>query len=179
MNTTQAFLDALTQPSIRKQYLDSTIRTWRSRANRELLSLDFMMDFLLKNGYHLKQVMLWQKPEQIGEPFEALSHNNHHVLNHHHEESTTDKTELGKKIYEVRKQMSKELLNRWFNWSKNEYTTDFPERKTNLTEAVFAQMTYGRYISRDNIVFALKVLKEGKRMVSEFDDHVKKELNDL
>ena len=40
---------------LKKNIHPSSIRTWRSRAIREKLSLDFMIEFLRDNGYKIKQ----------------------------------------------------------------------------------------------------------------------------
>ena len=94
-------------------------------------------------------------------------------------EEVSGKTELGKKLFAVRKQMSGKLMRQWYDWCVMEYEIDFPRKKLKFTEAVFSQMTYGRYISKDNILFALKALKEGKRLVQEFEAHVERELQKI
>ena len=40
-------------------------------------------------------------------------------------------------------------------------------------------MTYGRYISKENLPFAIKVLKEGKRILSEYQENIKREVESL
>ena len=50
MTTNEAFLQALNHEKIRSKYAASSIRTWRSRAIRDKLSLDFMVEFLRENG---------------------------------------------------------------------------------------------------------------------------------
>ena len=48
-----------------------------------------------------------------------------------------------------------------------------------LTPVVFSQMTYGRYISKENIPFALKILKEGKKILHEYHEYIKQEVESL
>ncbi|MDB5283339.1 MAG: hypothetical protein JWO06_2414 [Bacteroidota bacterium] len=177
MTTIEAFLQALDEPDIKTKYLDSTVRTWRSRVNRDLLSLDFMVAFLMENGYHPQQTMQWSKLENTGDTTGITKVTD--LWAHEHEQMVKGKSELGTKLFEVRKEMGAALLAKWYNWCKAEYSIEFPDKKLRLTEAVFSQMTYGRYISKDNILFALKALKEGKRMLQEFEEHVKRELQNI
>ena len=66
----------------------------------------------------------------------------------------------------MRKQLNADLYNRWYDWSKAEYSRDFAHKKRrHLTPVVFSQMTYGRYISKENVPFAIKILKEGKKSI--------------
>ena len=176
MTTTEAFLQALDQAPIKAKYLDSTIRTWRSRVNRDKLSLDFMVAFLLENGYHTRQTMQWGKLENNGDTTGITKVTD---LWASENGDVSGKSELGIKLFAVRKQMSGNLMRQWFDWCVMEYGIDFPKKKSKFTEAVFSQMTYGRYISKDNILFALKALKEGKRLVQEFEAHVSRELQNL
>ena len=177
MTTTEAFLQALETERIKSKYPDSTIRTWRSRANRDKLSLDFMVAFLLDNGYHPKQTMQWANSDVVGDSTKRARTTD--MWASENEEVNKTKTELGKKLFAVRKHMSGDLLSQWFDWCKEEHAKDFPNKKQKFTDAVFSQMTYGRYISKDNVLFALKALREGKRLVQEFEMHVEQELQRL
>lgn len=81
---------------------------------------------------------------------------------------TKKKTELGKKLFAVRRDMSKELLNKWYVWAKSE--------KESLTETSFTQLSRGDYISKDDKLFAIAVLKEGKRMLAEYNAQLEAEI---
>jgi hypothetical protein len=175
MNTTQAFLDALKDDTVKNKFPDATIRTWRSRASRDLLSLDFMVEFLLENGYHLKQIMIWGEPGMNG-----------NIVSIKNGSSASDKgkrkdgkSEMGKKLFGIRKALNKELSGQWFEWCQQEYSIDFPNKRVGMTEAIFAHMTNGRYISKENTRFALKALKEGKRLLDEFEENIRRELENL
>jgi hypothetical protein len=177
MTTNEAFLHALNHEKIKGKYAASSIRTWRSRALRDKLSLDFMVEFLNENGFKIKQSMQWQLAEIINTPVNGKTEHHHSGDNTHHEKDY--KTQLSKKLYAVRKQLSAELFNNWYEWSKAEYSKDFPSKKTELTPVVFSQMTYGRYISKENIPFALKILKEGKKILHDYHDYIKREVESL
>jgi hypothetical protein len=79
----------------------------------------------------------------------------------------------------VRKQMDAELLEKWFAWSCTEYAADYPARRSGMTEAAFYQMTSGRHISKNNTLFAIKALKEGKRLADEYRAHIRREIENL
>ena len=177
MTTNEAFLQALSLEGVRLKYSASSVRTWRSRAIREKLSLDFMIEFLIVNGYKVKQPMEWHVLKNAnGTPKEQ-------------QESGKDrgefitgrdtKAQLNKKLYAVRKQLSVELYTKWYEWSKAEYANDFPHKTVSLTPVVFSQMTYGRYISKENVPFAVKILKEGKNMLKEYNEYIKREVESL
>ena len=173
MTTNEAFLHALNHDSIKSRYAASSIRTWRSRALRDKLSLDFMVEFLTENGYKIKQPMQWlviesSKPQvnARAKDAEALSAKDY-------------KAQLNKKLYGVRKELSTELFARWFDACREEYAKDFPNKPESLTTVVFSQMTYGRYISKENLPFAVKVLKQGKRILSEYQENIKREVESL
>ena len=75
--------------------------------------------------------------------------------------------------------MYKDLITKWYNWSVAQYAADYPNRKQDLTESTFNQMTYGRYISKESMLFAVKVLKEGKRLLREYEEQIKSELDNI
>ena len=89
------------------------------------------------------------------------------------------KAQLNKKLYAVRKQLNAELYGKWYDWSKGEYAKDFAHKKTALTPVVFSQMTYGRYISKENIPFAVKILKEGKKILHNYNEQIRLEVESL
>jgi hypothetical protein len=176
MTTNEASLHALNHEQIKSKYAASSIRTWRSRALRDKLSLDFMVEFLWDNGYALKQPMIWLVIDGV----------NNHVNGRNGHAKETDvlntrdyKAQLNKKLYAVRKELSAELFSKWFDLCKEEYAKDFPGKPDALTTVVFSQMTYGRYISKENLPFAVKVLKEGKRILSEYQENIKREVESL
>jgi hypothetical protein len=174
MTTNEAFLNALNNEEVKSKYSPSSIRTWRSRAIREKLSLDFMIEFLRDNGYKVKQPIQWHVTDTgkgsskkyiegpAGDPHGAEM-----------------KAQLNKKLYAVRKQLNAELYGKWYDWSKGEYAKDFAHKKTALTPVVFSQMTYGRYISKENIPFAVKILKEGKKILHNYNEQIRLEVESL
>ncbi len=174
MTTNEAFLNALNNEAVRGKYSPSSIRTWRSRAIREKLSLDFMIEFLRDNGYKIKQPLQWHVTESVKisakQQIESAGADMH---------GTEMKTQLNKKLYAVRKQLSADLYSKWFEWSKNEYGKDFAHKKAALTPVVFSQMTYGRYISKENIPFAVKILKQGKQLLHDYNEQMRLELESL
>jgi hypothetical protein len=177
MTTNEVFLQALNHEKIKSKYGAAAVRTWRSRALREKISLDFMIDFLQDNGYISQQHFLWQPAE--GNQGYSLRHIEHDRPRIDAPNNGDIKAQLNKKFYAVRKQFSNELYANWYEWAKAEYAKDFPDRKHALTEVIFSQMTYGRYISRKNIPFAIKVLKEGKNILTEFNNNMILELQSL
>lgn len=172
MTTNEAFLNALNDENIKGKYSPSSIRTWRSRAIREKLSLDFMVEFLRDNGYKIKQPLKWHVVEgtkaSIKKPKESRSHNGDET-----------KAQLNKKLYAVRKQLNTDLYNKWYDWSKVEYTKDFAHKNAVLTTVVFSQMTYGRYISKENVPFAVKILKHGKEILHDYNEQIRSEVESL
>ena len=89
------------------------------------------------------------------------------------------KTQLNRKLYAIRKQLSTDLYNQWYLWSKEEYAKDFSHKNAELTPVVFSQMTYGRYISKENIPFALKILREGKQILHQYHEYIRQEVESL
>jgi len=179
MTTTEAFLNALNHDGIKEKYAASSIRTWRSRALRDKLSLDFMVDFLNQNGYKMKQTMLWLVIDGGKTKSIAKSRNGHGNSDIEGQSDKDFKTQLNKKLYAVRKQLSAELYTKWYEWSMAEYAKDYAHKNAPLTPVVFSQMTYGRYISKENIPFALKILKEGKKILHEYHEYIKQEVESL
>jgi len=177
MTTNEAFLQALNHEKIRSKYAASSIRTWRSRAIRDKLSLDFMVEFLRENGYQIKQTMEWHIPDT---PQTILNRKSDSAGGWGDARNGKDfKSQLNKKLYAVRKQLNAELFSQWYEWSKDEYARDFPEKEAALSTVVFSQMTYGRYISKQNIPFALKILKEGKKILQDYHEYIKREVDSL
>ena len=176
MTTNEAFLHALNHDSIKSKYAASSIRTWRSRALRDKLSLDFMVEFLNDNGYKLKQPMLWLVADGGSR---QINGRNGHAREADGQSARDYKMQLNKKLYAVRKELSAELFAMWFDTCREEYAKDFPNKPEALTTVVFSQMTYGRYISKENLPFAIKVLKEGKRILSEYQENIKREVESL
>lgn len=174
MTTNEAFLNALNNEGVRSKYPASSIRTWRSRAIREKLSLDFMIEFLRDNGYKIKQPLQWHVAE-AGKA--AVKKHAGDTGSHHHGADT--KAQLNKKLYAVRKQLNADLYKKWYDWSKKEYAKDFAQKKTALTPVVFSQMTYGRYISKENVPFAVKILKEGKKILHDYNEQIRLEVESL
>lgn len=86
---------------------------------------------------------------------------------------TKGKTEQGKKLSALRKKMSTDTLKKWHEWSSKNHPTG------SMTEVTFNVVTWGQYISKDNIVFANQMLKEGKRLQEEFEKSVKDELKSI
>jgi len=177
MNTTEAFLHALNHDGIKNKYAASSIRTWRSRAIRDKLSLDFMVDFLKENGYQVKQSMEWDVAEGIKSVAKNIIESDGQENNQVNGKDY--KAQLNKKLYAVRKQLNAELFSKWYEWSKAEYARDFPHKKVALSPVVFSQMTYGRYISKENVPFALKILKEGKSILHEYHEYIQREVENL
>lgn len=70
---------------------------------------------------------------------------------------TKAKTELGKKLCAVRKQMGTDQKKEWYEWFKTE--------KADLSEATFEDITRGEYISKDNIKLAMKGLTKGRQIL--------------
>ena len=169
-------MHALNHDSIKSKYAASSIRTWRSRALRNKLSLDFMVEFLSENGYKIKQPMMWLVIEGANH---LLNGRNGHVKESDNLSARDYKAQLNKKLYAVRKELRTELFAKWFDSCKEEYAKDFPYKPEALTTVVFSQMTYGRYISKENLPFAVKVLKEGKKILSEYQEHIKREVESL
>ena len=178
MTTTEAFLHALNHERIKIKYAASSIRTWRSRAIREKLSLDFMVEFLSENGYKTKQSMLWHSVDENKDKT-ASKNRKEHVENVADQGEKDFKSQLSRKLYAVRKQLSTDLYSKWYEWSKTEYAKDFSHKDTPLTPVVFSQMTYGRYISKENMSFALKILKEGKKILHEYHEYIRQEVESL
>jgi hypothetical protein len=178
MNTNEAFLNALNQEGVKSKYSPSSVRTWRSRAIREKLSLDFMIEFLRDNGFKIKQPLQWHIVENNKA---LLKKNGEHaeLTANDHSHGAETKAQLNKKLYAVRKQLNADLYNRWYEWSKAEYAKDFAQKTTALTPVVFSQMTYGRYISKENIPFAVKILKEGTKLLSEYHEQIRLEVESL
>src|ERR1035441_6885923 len=133
MTTKEAFLDALEQPSIRHKHPDSTVRNWKSRAKRDMLSLDFMIKFLQETGYHVKQAMQWVRPELAAR---HLNGNSTFLFNHNGE-IPDEKLHLYKMLCTVRKQMDAELIEKWFVWCGAAYAQDYPARRSGMTAAAF------------------------------------------
>lgn len=177
MTTTEAFLYALKDEGIKAKYGASSIRTWRSRAIRNKLSLDFMVEFLRKNGYAIKQSMQWNIIIDASHTLSRKNESGHGSADGQNNKDHMD--QLGKKLCTVRKQLSPELFNRWYEWSKAEYAADFPHKKAPLSMVVFSQMTYGRYISKQNVSFALKILKQGKSILHDYHEYIKREVENL
>ena len=177
MTTSEAFLHALNHESIKSKYAASSIRTWRSRAIREKLSLDFMIEFLSENGYQVKQAMEWNVT--TGANIIATNHTSTTKETSDPAHGKDYKAQLTKKLYAIRKQLSAELYTKWYEWSKAEYSRDFPNKKIALTPVVFSQMTYGRYISKENVPFALKILKEGKTILHDYQEFIKREVDSI
>lgn len=84
---------------------------------------------------------------------------------------TKPKTELGQKLFAVRKQMNTEQCARWFAF--------FRQHRPEMTSATFDVISRGNYISKDNIRLAMDALKEGKLIVDSFREEMKKELETL
>lgn len=176
MTTNEAFLSALNDERIKSKYSPSSVRTWRSRAIREKLSLDFMIEFLRDNGYKVKQPLQWHIGDYGKASPRKHPEQNGHSIDEHYDET---KAQLHQKLYAVRRQLNAELYNRWFDWSRAEYEKDFAHKSATLTSVVFSQMTYGRYISKENIPFAVKILKEGKKMLNEYNEQIRMEVESL
>ena len=79
----------------------------------------------------------------------------------------------------MRKQLNADLYQKWYEWSKAEYAKDFAPKKATLSAVVFSQMTYGRYISKENIPFAIKILKQGKKILSDYNEQIRHEVESL
>ena len=178
MTTTEAFLSALNHERIKIKYAASSIRTWRRRAIREKLSFDFMVEFLNENGYKVKQSMLWHDVDENSYKSSSKSRKEH-VDNEVEQNEKDFKSQLNRKLYAVRKQLSAELYSNWYEWSKAEYAKDFTHKGTPLTPVVFSQMTYGRYISKENTSFAIKILKEGKKILTDYHEYIRQEVQSL
>ncbi len=178
MTTTEAFLSALNHDRIKIKYAASSIRTWRSRAIREKLSLDFMVEFLNENGYKIMQSMLWHDIDEIGKKTSSKSRREDVDIAVAENENDF-KSQLNRKLYAVRKQLNADLYSKWYEWSKAEYAKDFSHKDTPLTPVVFSQMTYGRYISKENTGFAIKILKQGKKILSEYHEYIRQEVESL
>ena len=176
MTTNEAFLNALNSETVKSKYSSSSIRTWRSRAIREKLSLDFMIEFLRDNGYKIKQPLQWHIIEN-GKTI-LKKHNDHGGKDEDGSSSYT-KAQLNKKLYAVRRQLNADLYQKWYDWSKAEYAKDYAAKKAELSPVVFSQMTYGRYISKENVPFAIKILKEGKKILSDYNEQIRNEVESL
>ncbi len=177
MTTNEVFLYALKHEKIKSKYAASLVSVWRLRALREKISLDFLLDFLRENGYISQQQHLWQTA--AGNQVYSVSHIEHNRLETDVINNGDINAQLNKKLYAVRKEFSNDLYANWYEWAKAEYAINFPDRRKALTEVIFSQMTYGRYISRKNIPFAVKVLKEGKKILTEFNNNIILELQSL
>lgn len=90
------------------------------------------------------------------------------------QKKTKGKTEQGKKLFAVRKELPSDLLVKWFEWSVA--NAPHPEK---MTQVVFDFITRGDFISKDHILFANKMLQEGKRMLEEFNKQVANELKSI
>ena len=176
MTTNEAFLNALNHEKVKIKYSSSSIRTWRSRAIREKLSLDFMIEFLRDNGYKIKQPLQWHVVENGKAILKKHKGQNSTVEDEH---GADTKAQLNKKLYAIRKQLNADLYQKWFDWSKVEYVKDYAPKKTELSSVVFSQMTYGRYISKENVPFAVKILKEGKKILSDYNEQIRQEVESL
>jgi hypothetical protein len=174
MTTNEAFLNALNNEGVKSKYPPSSIRTWRSRAIREKLSLDFMIEFLHDNGYKVKQHLQWH----AGDGVKSLAAKQTAATDGGNNGSEM-KAQLNKKLYAVRKQLNADLYCKWYEWSKAEYAKDFANKKTSLTPVVFSQLTYGRYISKENVPFAVKILKEGKKILHDYNEQIRLEVENL
>lgn len=79
------------------------------------------------------------------------------------------KTELGHKLFAVRKQMNNDLCQKWFGWFQGE--------RPGMSEATFDAISRGDYISKDNVRLAMSALKKGKEMVEQYQLDLEVELN--
>lgn len=85
---------------------------------------------------------------------------------------TKPKTDLGHKLFHLRKQMNKSLLDKWFEWAQN-------NRDPKMTESVFNAITRGDYISKDNVWYATYMWKEGKRLLDEFNSSIDDQIKEV
>ena len=70
------------------------------------------------------------------------------------------KTELGHKLFKVRKQMTPELLDEWYRF--------FLMHREGMERKTFDYITRGDYISKENVRLAIDALRNGKDLVEKF-----------
>lgn len=81
---------------------------------------------------------------------------------------TKPKTELQKKLQSIRKEMNSDNIKEWHDWAVKE--------KNDLTEVVFNAMTRGERIAKDNIQFAIKLAKQGKKILTAYNARITAEV---
>lgn len=75
------------------------------------------------------------------------------------------KTELGRKLFIVRRQLPPELLEEWYRW--------FLQHRENMQPKTFDYITRGDYISKENVRLAMDGLRKGKDLLEKFEAEVK------
>lgn len=77
---------------------------------------------------------------------------------------TKPKTELGQKLFAVRKQMNNEQCDTWLAWFRT---------KRETTVVLFDSITRGDYISKDNVRLAMDALVEGRNILAALEEELK------
>lgn len=83
----------------------------------------------------------------------------------------TPKQELGDKLKEMRKEMNSDTVAQWFAWAKT--------KKPGLTEVTFNAITRGERLAEKNLLFAIELAKEGRRLVDAFNQKLTEEVNSI
>lgn len=74
MKTKEAVLDALTRGKVKKAYTPGTFRKMKSRVENDQVTIGWMVDFLLKHNYTIRNEYNWMKPRvRKGEVSEELT----------------------------------------------------------------------------------------------------------
>lgn len=81
------------------------------------------------------------------------------------------KTELGHKLFAVRRDMPTEVRNAWYEW--------FKSQQPDMGKQTFEYLSRGDYIAKDNVRLAIAGLKEGKRLMDEYTASISQEVSDF